>query len=82
MGYMGNNLATVVSGIFAAVLTALWFLMAPVFPVLDFVFKMAVPIMWFLVFMCWIVQKGSDYSTKHNQKKIAKYTSDGKVVSK
>ena len=82
MGYMGNNLATVVSGIFAAVLTALWFLMVPTFPVLNFVFIMAVPIMWFLVFMCWIVQIGSDYSSKNNQKQIAKYTSDGKVVSK
>jgi len=81
MGYLGNNLATVVCGIFAAVLTVLWFLMAPVFTVLDFVFKMAVPIMWFLVFMCWIVQKGSDYSTKHNQKQITKYTSAGKIVS-
>ncbi len=81
MGYIRNNLATVVCAIFAAVLTALWFLLVPEFPVLDFVFMMAVPITWFLVFMCWIVQKGSDYSTKHTQKPIAKYTSDGKVVS-
>lgn len=81
MGYMGNNLATVVSGIFAAVLTALWFLMVPMFPVLNFVFMMAVPIMWFLVFMCWIVQKGSDYSSAHNQQSIKKYTSDGKIAS-
>jgi len=81
MGYIRNNLATVVCGIFASVLTAMWFLMVPEFPVLDFVFMMAVPIMWFLVFMCWIVQKGTDYSTKHNQKLITKYTSDGKIVS-
>ncbi len=81
MGYIRNNLATVVCAIFAAVLTALWFLLVPEFPVLDFVFMMAVPITWFLVFMCWIVQKGSDYSIKHNQKLITKYTSDGKVVS-
>jgi len=81
MGYIGNNLATVVCAIFASVLTVMWFLMVPEFPVLDFVFMMAVPITWFLVFMCWIVQKGTDYSTKHNQKLIRKYTSDGKVVS-
>ncbi len=80
MGYLGNNLATVVSGIFAVVLTVLWFLMVPTFPVLNFVFIMAVPIMWFLVFMCWIVQKASDSSSKHNQQKIMKYSSDGKVV--
>ena len=81
MGYMGNNLATVVCGIFAAVLTALWFVMVPTFPVLNFVFIMAVPIMWFLVFMCWIVQKGSDYSSAHTQQPVTKYTSDGKVAS-
>lgn len=81
MGYMGNNLATVVCGIFAAVLTVLWFLMVPTYAVLNFVFIMAVPIMWFLVFMCWIVQKASDSSSTHT-KPMTKYSSDGKVVSK
>ncbi len=83
MGYLGNNLATVVSGVFAAVLTALWFILVPPFPVLDFVFLMAVPIMWFLVFMCWIVQIGSDYSSKHSAgytEKKQTYTSEGKLV--
>ena len=73
MGYLYNHLATVVSAAFAVVLTGLWFVMVPMFPILEFVFIMAVPIMWFIVFMCWIVQKGADYShhigAKHLEKK-------------
>jgi len=53
---------------------------------------MAVPITWFLTFMCWIVQKGADYSHKysadmvkktHNnsQSGVIKYTADGKQVT-
>ena len=94
MGYLGNNLATVVCGVFAAVLTGLWFVLGSEFPVLDFVFLMAVPIMWFITFMCWVVQKGQEYSTKHsagyglkknhnNPQTIVKqmYTAEGKTVS-
>jgi len=66
MGYLGNHLATVVCGVFAAVLTGLWFVMVPMFPVLEIVFVMAVPITWFLVFICWIVQKGNDYMKTHH----------------
>ena len=65
MGYLGNHLATVVCGIFAAVLSFLWYIMVPEFPVLDFVFIMAVPIMWFLVFACWIVQVSNNYMKNH-----------------
>ena len=61
MGYLGNHLATVVTGAFAAVLTALWPIFMNFAPVLDFVFIMAVPITWFLVFTCWIAQKSADY---------------------
>ncbi len=77
MGYLANNLATVVCGVFAAVLTGLWYVMTPTFPVLDFVFLMAVPIMWFLTFMCWIVQKGTDYSHHEKGSHKATYTSEG-----
>lgn len=61
MGYLGNHLATAVTGVFAAVLTVLWPVFVDFAPVLDFVFIMAVPIMWFLVFTCWIAQKSADY---------------------
>jgi len=61
MGYLGNHLATVATGVFAAVLTVLWPIFVDFAPVLDFVFIMAVPIMWFLVFTCWIAQKSADY---------------------
>ena len=61
MGYLGNHLATAATGVFAAVLTVLWPVFVDFAPVLDFVFIMAVPIMWFLVFTCWIAQKSADY---------------------
>ncbi len=66
MGYLYNHLATVVCGVFAAVLTGLWYIMAPMFPVLDFVFLMAVPIMWFLTATCWVAQKSADYMKKYH----------------
>lgn len=68
MGYLGNHLATVATGVFAAVLTVLWPVFVDFAPVLDFVFIMAVPIMWFLVFTCWIAQKSADYMhSNHHQ---------------
>ena len=92
MGYLGNHLATVVCAVFAAILTALWPIFVDFAPVLDFVFIMAVPIMWFLVFTCWIAQKSADYmhSHAHTEKKslissgqstTQVYTSDGKLAS-
>ncbi len=96
MGYLYNHLATVVCGVFAAVLTGLWYIMAPMFPVLDFVFLMAVPIMWFLTATCWVAQKSADYmkkypshDTSHDEKKnhnkseviTQVYTTDGKTGS-
>ena len=65
MGYLGNHLATVTTGIFAAILTGLWPYFVDFAPILNFVFLMAVPIMWFLVFTCWISQKSTDYMHKH-----------------
>ena len=65
MGYLGNHLATIVTGVFAAVLTGLWPYFVDFAPILDFVFIMAVPITWFLTFTCWISQKSTDYMHKY-----------------
>ena len=65
MGYLGNHLATVVCAVFAAILSALWPYFVDFAPILNFVFIMAVPIMWFLTFTCWISQKSTDYMHKH-----------------
>ena len=64
MGYLGNHLATVVTGVFAVILTGLWPYFVDFAPILNFVFLMAVPIMWFLVFTCWISQKSADHMKK------------------
>ncbi len=64
MGYLGNHLATVTTGVFAAVLTGLWPYFMDFAPVLDFIFIMAVSITWFLTFACWMSQKSTDYVHK------------------
>ena len=72
VGYLYNHLATVVCGAFAASLSILWWLMVPEYPLLNFVFIMAVPIAWFLVAMCWLAQKSTDYAhsrAAHGEKK-------------
>ena len=77
MGYVKNHLATLVCGVFASVLTGLYFLMPAD---LWFIFAMAIPTMWFLVFICWIAQKAADYNhggTHHTASKMV-YTSDCK----
>jgi hypothetical protein len=92
MGYLGNHLATVVLGVFAAILTGLWPYFVDFAPILEFVFIMAVPITWFLVIMCWLSQKSTDYGHKHmshtttekkslNKQVAQVYTSDGKRAS-
>jgi len=94
MGYLGNHLATLVTGVFAAVLTGLWPYFVNFAPILNFVFVITVPITWFLTFICWISQKSTDYMhksethTSHSEKKSLNnsqttqiYTSDGKQVS-
>jgi hypothetical protein len=65
MGYLGNHLATIATGAFAAILTGLWPYFVDFAPILQFVFIMAVPITWFLTFTCWISQKSADYMHKH-----------------
>jgi hypothetical protein len=65
MGYFGNNLATLVTGVFAATLTGLWPYFVDFAPLLNFIFIMAVPITWFMTFTCWISQKSTDYMHNH-----------------
>ena len=73
MGYVKNHLATLVSGIWAAVLTGLYFPLVDFAPSLYFIFTMAVPIMWFMVFVIWIAQLAADRnhgaSHSHDEKK-------------
>ena len=68
MGHVKNHLATLVCGVFASVLSGLYFLMPAD---LWFIFALAIPIMWFLVFICWIAQKAADYNhgPAHDEKK-------------
>jgi hypothetical protein len=80
MGYFHNHLATLVMGVFAAILTGLWPVFVDIAPILNFVFMMAVPISWFITFMCWIVQKGQESSHHHTTKQTQKYTADGKIA--
>ena len=91
MGYFFNHLATLVCGIFAAVLTLLWPMFVDYSVVFDLVFMLSVPIMWFLTIVCFVAQKSTDYmhgsghksskkSSKKSNKKLV-YTSDG-IVSR
>jgi len=66
MGYLGNHLATIVVGVFAATLTGLWPYFVSFAPILDFTFIVVVPITWFLTLMCWLSQKSTDYMHTHS----------------
>ena len=68
MGHVKNHLATLVCGVFATVLTGLYFVMPAE---LWFIFALAIPIMWFLVFICWVAQKAADnnHGSSHDEKK-------------
>ena len=83
MGYLYNHLATVVCAVFAGVLTLLWPLFVDFAAVLDVVFIMAVPIMWFLTAVCFVAQKSVDYvhghQPSHKSAKKLTYTPDGQV---
>ena len=84
MGYLYNHLATLVCGVFASVLTLLWPMFVDYAEVLDVVFILAVPIMWFLTAVCFVAQRSADYMHKHEPShKSAKkpvYTADGKTA--
>ena len=88
-----NQLATLVCGVFAAVLTFLWPMFVDYAEVFDLVFILAVPIMWFLTAVCYVSQKSADYAhgghkpskkpSKKSNKKLGKqvvYTADGKLA--
>ncbi len=92
MGYVYNNLATLVCGVFAAVLTLLWPMFVDYAEVFDLVFLLAVPITWFLTLVCYVSQVSQDYAhrdhkpSKNTSKKSSKkgkkivYTADGRVA--
>ena len=71
MGYVKNHLATLVAGVFATVLTGLSFVLPDT---LWFIFTLAIPIMWFMVFIIWIAQLAADRnhgaSHSHDDEKI------------
>jgi len=88
MGLLYNHLATLVCGVFASVLTLLWPMFVDYAEVLDVVFWLAVPIMWFLVAVCFVAQRSADYMhgshkpSKKPSKKLSKnivYTADGRL---
>ncbi len=94
MGYVGNHLATVVTGIFAAVLTGISFPFIEYAPILELTFIIVVPITWFLTLMCFLAQRSTDYthkhtsSTTHEKKSLNQpsqvsqvYTANGKQAS-
>jgi len=94
MGYLGNHLATITTGVFAAVLTGIWPIFIDFAPILNFIFIMAVPITWFLTAMCWVSQKSTDYAHKHSSQTVHEkkslnksyqttqlFTADGKQAS-
>ena len=89
MGLFYNHLATLVCGVFAAVLTFLWPMFVDYAEVFDLVFLLAVPIMWFLTVVCFVSQKSADYAhgghkpSKKSNKKLGKkvvYTADGRIA--
>ena len=89
MGLVYNHLATLVCGVFASVLTLLWPMFVDYAEVLDVVFWLAVPIMWFLVAVCFVAQRSADYMHGNHKpshkpsKKLSKnivYTADGKTA--
>ncbi len=64
MGYFYNHLSTLVTGVFAAVLTGLWPYFIDFAPDMNIIFIISVPITWFLTLMCWLSQKSTDYMHK------------------
>ena len=84
-----NHLATLVCGVFAAILTLLWPMFVDYAEVFDLVFLLAVPIMWFLTAVCFVAQISADYAHgghkpgKKPNKKLGKkvvYTADGRIA--
>jgi len=89
MGLFYNQLATLVCGVFAGVLTLLWPMFVDYAEVYHVVFLYAVPIMWFLTATCFVAQISADYAhgshepSKKPNKKLGKkvvYTADGRIA--
>jgi len=82
-----NHLATLVCGVFSGVMVLLWYLFHNVIlgglAVLDVVFIMALPPLFFLTIICFVSQKSADYMHGHEptQKSTKKpvYTADGNI---
>ncbi len=66
MGYFYNHLATLVTGVFAAVLTGLWPYFIDFAPDMNTIFIISVTVSWFLTLMCWLSQKSTDYMHKQS----------------
>ena len=88
MGLLYNHLATLVCAVFASILTLLWPMFVDYAEVLDVVFWLAVPIMWFLVAVCFVAQRSAVYMHGSHKpshkpgKKLSKnivYTADGRL---
>ena len=83
-----NHLATLVCGVFSGVLVLLWYLFHNVIlgglAVLDVVFIMALPPMFFLTIVCYVSQKSTDYmhghEPDHKSTKKPVYTADGMLA--
>ena len=89
MGLFYNQLATLVCGVFAGVLTFLWPMFVDYAEVYHVIFLYAVPIMWFLTATCFVAQISADYvhgghkPSKKSNKKLGKkvvYTADGRIA--
>jgi len=82
-----NHLATLVCGVFSGVLVLLWYLFHNVIlgglAVLDLVFIMALPAMFFLTIICFVSQISTNYMHGHEptQKSTKKsvYTANGNL---
>ncbi len=93
MGYLGNQLATLATGVFTVALAITWFWFLEWTSLLNFIFIMAIPITAFLTFTCWISQKSTDYmhsyaTPSHNEighsqedMQVVKITTQGDQVA-
>ena len=87
MGLLHNHLATLICGVFAGVLVLLWHLFLNYIlggiAVLNIVFIMAVPVMFFLTIICFVSQKSADYmhghEPSHKSTKKLVYTASGNL---
>ena len=92
MAYLHGHLATLVMGVFSAILTGLWPIFVDFAEILNIVFLMAVPIAWFLTAALYVSQLSANYMKHHGEEYAEKkslsshgttqiYTSDGRLVS-